>query len=1421
MTPEERLDNLLEAWQEHHLHGRDLPASELCHDCPELAEELARRIGVLRQMILLGQTAGEPPTLGTLDVPAASAAGGTGTTTPPAPDPPGLVPGYEILGELGRGGMGVVYKARHLRLKRLVALKMIKAGVLAQAAELDRFRREAEAVAHLQHPNIVQIYEIGEHAGGPFLSFEFVSGGSLAERLRGAPLPLREATRLVETLARAVHYAHQRGIIHRDLKPANVLLSAACGLAGPSSGSAFSDNSDPAKPQAAEVVPKLTDFGLAKQLDADQGQTQSGVVMGTPGYMAPEQAAGRTREVGPAADVWALGVLLYECLTGRPPFRADTMVDLLLRVLNDDPVPPRRLRSGIPRDLETITLKCLRKEPGRRYGSAAELADDLTRFLEHEPIRARPVGAAERAVRWVRRRAAGVLTVLLVLLALGSATGGLWLWQRWQDEQEQASEARLRAEERGRAEATLTVGYFANMTRRNGEPEGVGPLTEAEARRRHTAYKVSRRGSAVERVEVLNTPEAFHRWNPLVALTTGEGDDNSAAAHSYRLTRDDRGGVVEETAHDAAGKLLWKLRYEDRDLARYTDGNRYPHSAEAARTAYLRIVRDEGGFAREVWWSDRNGQPRPSPFGVYGVRLEHDSRGLRKRMTYLDADGRPMLGRDRTATRVMLHDARANPVEEACFGVDGQPVRCADGYHKWKTRHDEHGNQVELTLLDPDGKPAVHRYGYHRLTCGYDQRGNVIDSQTFAADGKPVVMTSGYARLTRTHDAQGTYQGQTQWVVDTNGAYVPSRRLDARGKTLEQWYFTPDGRPTRHEDGCHRWTAKYDERGNAVEVAYFAVDGKPTKHKVYCHRWTARYDERGNRLELTYFDPTGRPGAHEGGDHHWVAHYDERNNPIEERFFGLDGKPVVTKWGYARLTRTYDAQGTYQGQTQWVVDTKGAYVPSRRLDGRGKVLEQWYFTPDGQPSRHVHGWHRSTAKYDERGNKLEVTYFDLTGRPMASVGRDHRVAARYDERNNQIEERFFGLDDKPVVTKWGYARLTRTYDAQGKYQGQIQWVLDTKGKYVLSKRLDARGKVLEQAYFTPDGQPSRHADGYHRSTSKYDERGNVLELSYFDSEGRPTAHEWGYHRWVNRYDGRNNRIEERFFGVDGRPVMVKHGYARLMREYDEGGAYRGQTVWVLHSKGDYVLSRREDGRGKVLEEAFFSEDGKPQLKFGYHRATIRYDARGNALENVYYGAGNKPILMPGGYHKLTRLYNGQDKLTQLAWFGLEGEQVVHKVEGCHKVKVVYDGAGRRTERRYFGTDGRLMTLRHWGYARMVDVYDRKGQRMDEIAHDVAGKPLPLESVIEKVEEEGQAEALGLRVGDVLLTYNGKAVRSPAWLTHERRDEPAEGPRRELRVRRGDQTVGVQVSPGSIGFTLSKRAAPRTQSSDPKKGPRQP
>jgi WD40 repeat protein/tRNA A-37 threonylcarbamoyl transferase component Bud32 len=431
------LQEVLEDYMRRRDRGEEVNRDQLLARHPDLADELRSYFAGSDEVGQLGQWPSVGP--GTFLSPVA----------PPAEGATRSVGDYELLERIGQGGMGVIYKARQRSLRRLVALKMIRPDRLAAPADVLRFRSEAEAVASLDHPHIVPIYEVGEHQGEHYFSMKLVEGGSLAQAVGGGRWAVGSkegegrAARLLAVVARAVHHAHQRGILHRDLKPGNILLDA-------------------------QGEPHVTDFGLAKRLagPGPASLTQQGMIVGTPDYMAPEQAAPKGG-ISTAADVYSLGAILYELLTGRPPFRAETPLDTLVRLLEEEPVPPHSLNKHVDRDLETVCLKCLHKEPPQRYRSAEALADDLERWARGEPIRARPVSRRERALKWARRRPAqAALALLLVSAVLAGFAGVCWQWRRadgFADAERQTAYARavaLAAAEWGKGNAGPAEGLL-------------------------------------------------------------------------------------------------------------------------------------------------------------------------------------------------------------------------------------------------------------------------------------------------------------------------------------------------------------------------------------------------------------------------------------------------------------------------------------------------------------------------------------------------------------------------------------------------------------------------------------------------------------------------------------------------------------------------------------------------------------------------------------------------------------------------------------------------------------------------------------------------------------------------------------------------------------------------------------------------
>jgi len=403
---------------------------------------------------------------------------------------------YELLEELARGGMGVVYRARQISLNRLVAIKMILGGHLANAAEMKRFRAEAETAAHLQHPNIVAVHEVGEHAGQPFFSMDLVQGQNLAQLVRDEPLSSRKAATYLKTIADALQYAHSHGVLHRDLKPSNILI----------------DEND---------QPRVTDFGLAKRLDDSETGirntelTQSGQILGSPSFIPPEQAAGRKDAIGPASDVYSLGAVLYHCLTARPPFMAESLTQTLRMVAEQEPVSPRLLNASVPRDLETICLKCLEKDPKRRYPTARDLADELSRCLSNEPIQARPVGVALRVHRWCLRNkpkaiAGTAILALLLVVAIGSPIAAY----RIDRERRQAEASEQKAQTAAR-KSQAAFQFMAQML------NGVGP---SRAKGRDTAMLREILDDTAKRVgeDLQGEPEAEADLRIVLGKTYGD-----------------------------------------------------------------------------------------------------------------------------------------------------------------------------------------------------------------------------------------------------------------------------------------------------------------------------------------------------------------------------------------------------------------------------------------------------------------------------------------------------------------------------------------------------------------------------------------------------------------------------------------------------------------------------------------------------------------------------------------------------------------------------------------------------------------------------------------------------------------------------------------------------------------------------------
>jgi len=1029
---------------------------------------------------------------------------------------------YELLGQIAEGGMGVVYLAQQVSLNRTVALKMIRSGSLATPSEMQRFKREAEAAATLDHPNIVPIYEIGEIDGQPFFSMKLIEGGSLAERIERArrsratkkPISVSSAARLLATTARAVHHAHQRGLLHRDLKPTNILLD-----------------------DAGE--PHLTDFGLAKRMDGP-AVTQTVAVIGTPAYMSPEQAAGDTRHLTTAADIYGLGAILYELLGGRPPFEGNSAVEILSRVRDEEPQPLRKLKPGVSLDLETICLTCLQKIPDRRYSTAQSLAEDLERFLRGEPIQARSVGPGEKFIRWCRRKPAlaGLLGALAFALILGFA-GVTWQWLRADSHAKSETRQRLRAEE---AVLRLTFDKAETLFEQNRAAQALAHL--ARLLRQYPDNRV-----VASRIQSALTSRGF--CLPVAQLRHG------ARIMTLRFSPDGRRILTasdDNTARmweSSTGRLLFEIKHAACvERASFSPDGRLFLTASRDGTACVWDTRDGRRVSRPM---THEGFVKAAEFCLAGDRVVTGS--LDKTARVWDAmTGRPLTGS-------MVH---SDGLESVAFSPDASKVvtvTTQGAVQIWNTRTGLReggpvttikGSRNRIAVFSPDGAEVLvsHMSFFDARTGKLRQR--VVEredvtynqSAEFSPDLRWLVTSSGdftarlwdwrtgrVAMAPMRHDNVVTHAGygaggRSIVTVSTDNT---ARTWDTQGRATSE--------PLRHDgpvwegqmnsDGTRLvtrlWTSTawlWEVRTARQEVPKFSHAGLLT---------SVRFSRDGRRLLTSSADWTarlwdirsGRPQVEPLAHGHWVRYADF--SP-DERWIvtaSEDGTAKVWDASSGRVTgivlqhakKVYRAEFSPDGSriatssqdyTAQVWDARTGNPVGRRLQ-HGSWVFTIHFSPDG--SRVVTASLDGTARVWDAATGQPVTpplpheesvtnaVFSPDGRRVVSVSRD-RTARVWDARTGKPLlppiEHPDGLqpwsphltsDGRRVVTAAG--NIARVWDlATGRPLADPFVHLETvrtarfspDGARVVTTSNDRTARIWDAATGFPIGEPMRHDD---------------------------------------------------------------------------------------------------------------------------------------------------------------------------------------------------------------------------------------------------------------------------------------------------------------------------------------------------------
>jgi serine/threonine protein kinase len=1185
------------------------------------------------------------------------------------------IAGYEILGHIGHGGMGVVYRARQLDSGRLVALKMVSSGAHASPSEKARFRTETESARRIRHPHVVEVYEVGEQNGLPFVAFEFMDRGSLAEALGGSQMPPRYAAELVELLARGVQAAHEQGVLHRDIKPGNVML-----LTPPA------DDSLPVVVQLLGV-PKITDFGLAKRMDAEGALTRTGAVMGTPSYMAPEQAEGRIKHSGPAVDVHALGAILYEALTGRPPFKGATMMETLDQVRTLEPTSPTQVVPGTPRDLSTICLKALAKDPARRYPSAEAMADDLHRFIAGETIAARPMGPLERGARWMRKRTVPLAGTAVVLVALAVAAGAVLKDRPKKDIGPVALDDPNAA----------VVQHFANFVTRRGAPEGVGLLSEADVRRRDLSYRLTSRKGKVETVEAVGrTGQLTNEHNIAPYLEDDRDQQPLPVAGRRRATperrpnrddcrwefgRKDNGELTEERAYDREGRLVWGFHYLTPTTGFYTDRRDIPRPRAGSGAAYVAFEYSPEGWTTTIRYRDHNGNPRGDGNDIFGRKFVHDEHGFVIRESYLGPRDLPMLHPDGFATEERPVDAQGNVLERRFLGLDGRLARSygVGGWAKEVMTYDGDGHLLEWKSLDVDGKP--------------------LRSPAAGPGGG-----FGFAGLAGTVVIRNSY--------DDQGRRIGRAYFDHDGKPLNSGGgFAPDGGPVFLSG--HRTEFRYDDAGRCIEELNFDAEGKPTG----THRMM-QYDDRGRIIETksTTVMREGRnlPAALRTSSTIRMK-YDDGGRLTEQAFFDENGKPVVRS-GVHRTTATIGPGGRPLEIT--LFDAEG-----HPAGERSEIYTGPRNAPDRQPPTVVVGPARFRLTWNERGDLTDLAAFDAEGRPYVTPGDRRggffsiglttfvrgwipvqfvtgevatRTTWRFDDRGNVTEVATFDAEDKPFVNSRFYAaRMTMAYDEHGKCTETAYFAADGK---LTSPRPTFTAPIGEAG-----GRIARPAPA--RTTARYDADGRLIAVAYFDAADRPlVANNNGVRReWT--YDPFGRLRQHRSFDIDGKAVesfgrdythdelgrltsisfpegaIDASGFRKVAYSYDADG--RLVDVRYSDAAGKQVMTRtivrtpttfaralglpiprRVDENGNLIREArwpvevddeIVSYDGKPVRSGRLLFARKAEEDYGTTRElTVRRGDKTLTLSVPSGPSRMTDVTASRQARSRLVGFGIGG-----------------------------------------------------------------------------------------------------------------------------------------------------------------------
>jgi serine/threonine protein kinase len=1104
-----------------------------------------------------------------------------------------VVEGYELIRELGRGGMGVVYEARQKTLNRKVALKMVLASEHAADRTLARFLAEAEIAAGLQHTHIVHIHELGQAMGLPYIAMEFVDGCSMAGRMRAFGDDFRGIAGFFEKLARGTQWAHQNAVIHRDLKPANVLISR-------------------------EGEPKIADFGLAKRLgDSTQhpALTLSGEQMGTPAYMAPEQAFPDMGAIGPATDIYSLGVMLYEALAGKVPISAGSHAEMLTLLRNDDPPPPSTSHQGLPRDLETICMKCLRKEPRERYASAGAFADDLRRFITGEPILAKPPSPLTLTFRWVRRHRFAAASLLTILLAAGA---GLGVWAHFTSKQsEREAQEKLQREQYEDLHVREFTQTFANFTRRHGQYIGFGqPLTPEQLAHRSFSYQIVREGRAgrcLRMAYVNSSGKPFWYWATPDVLVPGllEGVPRHRlpCIFELRYTADNR--VSEERLLDATGRLAARLRYtypEGYDPAKaqtdfiqadFVDDSSRPLETPSGLSS-LQFQRDSAGQEQRILYCDTRGTPRVDKDGAGGMEVRYDAQGGVAAVVMLNPKGEPAPNNQGRAVMKLTWDDRHVLTARAFFDLNEKPV-AVEGAHLTRIENDPWGNPLVIQFFGTDGKTPARSFASGAAgTTGF--RWTLNDSGlplTFTSSGYDSART-GYASLVT----------RNEWAADT-ALHTVTSCLDT------------DGKPTRGGGGWQSIEEWIDSSGRSQRTIRDGCDAKPPRRTREIE--TTEWSPQGDKLRSTvkYQDPSGQPAMDFAASaSELVKEYDPAERVTKSTYLihpasrlPYERMVVENEWKKEAPTDTRrfpglstenagpdteSSAGTAAGSSRTAVNRIQAALKSQNVKMVRKSAH--YLNAAGQPAPSAKGNTGWVREFDEKGYALTETHtgFHPQEYPYARIVITTAWKPGYQGHTDTW--RYYNREGKAVRSKDGYTQYAQESDEKDHVLSETKSGFDESRTLYATERIDYSGyhgdlyRRRAYAYFDASGRRIRYQGDYMDYVEDYDEKGDPVRI---ESSGyNPDRFPWFRQttRLESSPDGKTLTYIKSWQDAAGSPLRGKHGELESRDLFTTADNLRLSTIASGFDEKDRGFSTRTlqySDTGAITSLTYADSQGRP------------------------------------------------------------------------------------------------------------------------------------------------------------------------------------------------------------------------------------